>query len=441
MKKHIKILAILSITLLISVLLGQTIWLIKIREIKRNEFIKIINFSLSQCVADYLDTEMMNRNYEFACGLEEDGKTFVYGKDKGVQINGLNEFPSMAKRAFYDHIYNRKQLNLNTINTLYIKQLRQKDIKEIPRLEIQTPTGQRLFVTDSSTFIGNQVKTKLVEVGYENKHAILAIFQEPNFFSSLGWHLFSVSIFFIGFCITLWWLWSLIKADLKIAEVQTMGIAHLEHELKKPLMTLLTITKNIYINSQKKLHTRNQEYIEIIHGRLMKFQNIIDTMLYALKTDHIEISRQTIDLYKEIELAVSVYNELKIDAIINYHIAKGCEQALLDEVYFGRLVSNLIDNGIKYNKSYPPKIDIDFGRENNYWILTISDNGIGIPEDKIKQIFKRFYRIEDKSIVKRTGFGLGLAFVKQVVDAYNGCIIVRNNKTGGTTFIIRLPIT
>ena len=92
MKKHIKILAILSITLLLSVLLGQIVWLIKIREIKRNEFIKITNFSLSQCVADYLYTEMMNRNYEFACGLEDDGKTFVYGDGESMQINGLNEF-------------------------------------------------------------------------------------------------------------------------------------------------------------------------------------------------------------------------------------------------------------------------------------------------------------------------------------------------------------
>lgn len=441
MKKHVKIIAILSMTLLLCTLIGQLIWLIKIKSIKRNEFIKISNMSLSQCVHEYLETEMMNRSYGFYCALRKDGRTFAYDKNKSVQINGLNEFSSMAKRVFYDHIYNRRQLNLNAINALYIKQLQQKGIKEIPRLEIQTLTGQRLFITDSSTFIGNQVKTKLVEVGYENKHAILATFQEPNFFSSLDWHLFSVSIFFIGFCVTLWWLWILVKADLKMAEVQTMGIAHLEHELKKPLMTLLAITKNIYINSQKNLYTRNQEYIEIIHGRLMKFQNIIDTMLYALKTDRIEISRQTIDLYKEIGQAVSVYGELKIEAIINYHIAKGCEQALLDEVYFGRLVSNLIDNGIKYNKSYPPKIDIDFRRENNYWVLTLSDNGIGIPEDKIKQIFKRFYRIEDKSTAKRTGFGLGLAFVKQVVDAYNGCIIVRNNKTGGTTFIIRLPIT
>lgn len=441
MKKHIKILAILSITLLISVLLGQTTWLIKIREIKRNEFIKIINFSLSQCVADYLDTEMMNRNYEFACGLEEDGKTFVYGKGESMQIDGLNEFPSISQNVFYDHIYSRKQLNLKAINTLYIKQLQQKGIYSIPLLVIQSPTGQHLLATDSSIFPTNKIETKFIQVGYKHHHQFVAIFQEPNFFSSLGWHLFSVSIFFIGFCITLWWLWSLVKADLKIAEVQTTGIAHLEHELKKPLMTLLAITRNIYINSQKNLYTKNQEYIEIIHGRLMKFQNIIDTMLYALKTDRIEISRQTIDLYKEIGLAVSIYDELKIEVIINYHIAKGCEQALLDEVYFGRLVSNLIDNGIKYNKSYPPKIDIDFGRKNNYWVLTVSDNGIGIPEDKIKQIFKRFYRIEDKSTAKRTGFGLGLAFVKQVVDAYNGCIIVRNNKTGGTTFIIRLPTT
>ena len=86
MKKHVKIIAILSITLLLCTLIGQLIWLIKIKSIKRNEFIKISNMSLSQCVHEYLETEMMNRSYGFYCALRKDGRTFAYDKNKSVQI-------------------------------------------------------------------------------------------------------------------------------------------------------------------------------------------------------------------------------------------------------------------------------------------------------------------------------------------------------------------
>lgn len=163
-------------------------------------------------------------------------------------------------------------------------------------------------------------------------------------------------------------------------------------------------------------------------------------MLFALKKEQLEITRKTIDLQQEIETTINIYKELKVEVAINYHIAENCKLVSLDNVYFGRMLNNLVDNGIKYNNNYPPEINIDFKQQGKYWVLTVTDNGIGIPDKNNKQVFKRFYRINDKRTAKRTGFGLGLAFVKQVVDAYKGNIEIENNKNGGSTFTIRLPM-
>ncbi|MDE7374384.1 MAG: ATP-binding protein, partial [Odoribacter sp.] len=73
-------------------------------------------------------------------------------------------------------------------------------------------------------------------------------------------------------------------------------------------------------------------------------------------------------------------------------------------------------------------------------ILRVEDNGIGIPEKELKRIFGQFYRIEDKRMFTKTGFGLGLTFVKKVVDAYGGQIAINSRPEEGTTFIISLPL-
>ena len=440
MKKHVTIIAMLSFFLLLCVLIGQIIWLIKIKEIKTNEFFKISSISLSQCVEEYLRNEMMDRKYGFGCGLRKDGKTFAYGNNKTIQISGLEEFDNIAQKVFYDHLCNIGGLNLTAVKKLYIVYLQKKGIENTPILEIQSLAGKKLFTTDSLSSTENLLTTEAIEVGYENRHRIVGHFSEPLFFYKLSWHLVCICIFFMGFCIALWWLWYLIKTDLKIAVVQTMGIAHLEHEIKKPLMALVSITKKMHSNLQTTLNAKELEHIEAIHGRLMNFQTVIDTMLFALKKEQLEITRKTIDLQQEIETTINIYKELKVEVAINYHIAENCKLVSLDNVYFGRMLNNLVDNGIKYNNNYPPEINIDFKQQGKYWVLTVTDNGIGIPDKNNKQVFKRFYRINDKRTAKRTGFGLGLAFVKQVVDAYKGNIEIENNKNGGSTFTIRLPM-
>ena len=96
---------------------------------------------------------------------------------------------------------------------------------------------------------------------------------------------------------------------------------------------------------------------------------------------------------------------------------------MLDQVYFNYLVINLVDNAIKYGGD-EPWVKVVFYRENWDWVLTVTDRGIGMPERVLKRIFRQFYRVKDKKVKNKTGFGLGLAFAKKVVNAYGGEIRV-----------------
>ena len=110
----------------------------------------------------------------------------------------------------------------------------------------------------------------------------------------------------------------------------------------------------------------------------------------------------------------------------------GEEKPLLDQVYFNYLVINLVDNAIKYGGD-EPWVKVVFYRENWDWVLTVTDRGIGMPERVLKRIFRQFYRVKNK-----TGFGLGLAFVKKVVNAYGGEIRVESAPGKGSRFEVRI---
>jgi two-component system phosphate regulon sensor histidine kinase PhoR len=114
-------------------------------------------------------------------------------------------------------------------------------------------------------------------------------------------------------------------------------------------------------------------------------------------------------------------------------------EILADPVHLGNTIRNLIDNAIKYALTKPQLI-IRSQFIKKEWVLTISDNGIGIPELYQKSVFDQFFRVPDKRLPKVKGFGLGLAYVKQVVDQHNGTISLFSNEKSGSIFTILIPV-
>ena len=110
-------------------------------------------------------------------------------------------------------------------------------------------------------------------------------------------------------------------------------------------------------------------------------------------------------------------------------------------MHFQNVIFNLLDNAVKYRKPNTPlDIFLKTWNENDYIILSIRDTGLGIKKDNIKKIFDKFYRVHTGNVHDVKGFGLGLAYVKQIVNANGGEIIVESEYGKGTTFTIKLPI-
>ena len=102
-------------------------------------------------------------------------------------------------------------------------------------------------------------------------------------------------------------------------------------------------------------------------------------------------------------------------------------------------VANLVDNALKYNSSPDPIVEITCSVGKNVTI-TVSDNGPGIPDADKKKVFDQFYRIPSGNVHDVKGYGLGLSYVKKVVEAHNGSITIEDNQPRGASFILTLPL-
>ena len=442
MKSRIRIMGRLSVVLLICVLLGQGAWMYRVREMKVDEFRKTADYVLQDIIQIFLDNQAPFAIKKLKLGYSlanEDEFCWKYNNtEKRLKINSMEKYISLGRQVVYDCLFENKFLDIQKIAVLYHKALQEKGISESPYLIIKGLDGNKLLLSDKLNVEPNNITTSPLNLGYDYKHQITASFKLPFVFRALKGVLWIELLFLIGFVICLVWQWNSIKMTLRSVRVQTMGIAHLEHELKKPLATMISAIGGMLKRKESVLCPTDEVKLGMIKARLMKMADITDTMLTSLKTSVLEVEREPIDLQLELEMITEMFTMIRKHARVEYHIAEGLGYPCLDKIYFNYIVINLVDNAIKYGGAHPV-VKINFYEEGTDYILVVEDNGMGIAPKDQKQIFKQFYRVRNQQVTKTTGFGLGLTFVHKVVCAYGGKIHIESEIGNGSKFLIILP--
>lgn len=229
----------------------------------------------------------------------------------------------------------------------------------------------------------------------------------------------------------------------QISEIKTDFINNMTHEFKTPIATInlaLDAIKNPKIIDDREKTTR---YLQMIRDENKRMHAQVENVLRISKLEkkELEIAKESNDIHEILEDATEHVNLIVEDrqGTIETHFGATRTTVLLNDVHFTNVLVNVLDNAIKYSPD-KPVIDIYTENVKDFVIIRIKDQGSGMSKVAQKRIFEKFYREHTGDLHNVKGHGLGLAYVKRIVDDHNGQIFVESEKGKGSTFIIKLPL-
>jgi len=226
----------------------------------------------------------------------------------------------------------------------------------------------------------------------------------------------------------------------RLSELQKDFINNMTHEFKTPISSIKIAADVLSKNNAISDDTRLNRYASIIKEQNQRLNDQVEKVLNIarLEKDNFELKKEHIDLHTALSNIVHNESVRMEDGQISLNFGEGDIQIFADPLHFTNVITNIIDNGIKYSKN-DPEIVISTENRNNLTILKIQDNGIGVEKEKLKQIFDKFYRVSTGDVHNVKGFGLGLFYVKNICTAHGWIIDVKSEIGRGTTFIIKIP--
>ena len=160
-----------------------------------------------------------------------------------------------------------------------------------------------------------------------------------------------------------------------------------------------------------------------------------------LEKNQLDISKDRVNAHDIIKKAIAHVELIVQDrgGYVNAHLEAERSDVLANETHFGNVIVNILDNAVKYSPD-SPKIDVFTEVAKNFLIIRIQDQGAGMTKAVLKRIFEKFYREHTGDIHNVKGHGLGLAYVKKIVEDHQGEVYAESEKGKGSTFYIKLPL-
>jgi two-component system phosphate regulon sensor histidine kinase PhoR len=228
----------------------------------------------------------------------------------------------------------------------------------------------------------------------------------------------------------------------RLMELKNDFISNVTHELKTPVATVsvaIEALRNFNAMEDKK---KTAEYLEIAKNELDRLTLMTDKILKTTVFEHqgILMENEKVDMDSVVAHVLASLRLLMVNRRIVQTFVKEGDSFLVtgSRTHLTNVLYNLIDNALKYSKD-GSRISLTLKRENEHVILSVKDEGIGIPEEYRERIFEKFFRVPTGDVHNVKGYGLGLSYVKSVVSSHSGNIAVESTVGSGSTFVINLP--
>lgn len=350
-------------------------------------------------------------------------------------------------KAYIKTIPIYKRVSKDQIDSLLSKKLKENNVDIAYEFAIYSNDLATKVRTDN--FENNTLDTYGVHIFFDennqSKYRLLVNFPEDRKFilSSISSMIMLSVIFTLVILFTYTSaLYQLLK-QRKISEIKTDFINNMTHEFKTPIATInlaLDAIKNPKIIDDKDKVLRYLNMIKEENKRMhAQVENVL--RISKLEKNELNISKDKVDLHDLIEDALT-HVELIVEdrqGYIKTHLGALKSTVLANETHFTSVIVNMLDNAIKYSPD-APKIDVYTENVGTNILLKIKDQGSGMSKAATKRVFEKFYREHTGNIHNVKGHGLGLAYVKRIVEDHQGHVSVESEKDKGSIFTIKLPL-
>ena len=330
----------------------------------------------------------------------------------------------------------RMELQNNGINIPYHFTVSTADGREVYRCPDYSEEGeefaytQTLFCNDPSSKMG------VVKIHFPDMNSYI--------FSSVRFMIPAV-IFTVVLLITFLFTIVVIFRQKRYTEIKNDFINNMTHELKTPISSISLAAQMLGDDSVTKSPAMMKHLGGVINDESKRLRFLVERVLQMSMFDRKTASfkKKELDLNELLEQVAQSFN-LRVEHTggkITMEIEAVDSALFVDEVHFQNAITNLLDNAVKYRKPDTPiHIHIRTWNEGDKLCFSIQDNGLGIKKENAKKIFDKFYRVHTGNVHDVKGFGLGLAYVKKIINLHDGEIRCESEFGKGTKFIVSLPV-
>jgi two-component system phosphate regulon sensor histidine kinase PhoR len=267
---------------------------------------------------------------------------------------------------------------------------------------------------------------------------------EDQVWASLRWIIIVAAVFMMIIIAAFYVTVRSLLNQKKLSEIKSDFINNMTHEFKTPLATI-SLAVDAIRNEKVRNNPEKMNYFSgIIKEENIRMNKHVETILQAalMEKQELELKKEATHLHTMLDQILENYQlqlQNKNGQVEKQYNANN-DLASVDPVHFGILLSNLIDNAIKYSKE-TIELKISTHSTNKQLVIRIEDNGIGMSKETVKRVFEKFYRAHTGNLHNVKGFGLGMSYVKTVIDAHKGKIRVESTVGKGSAFTIEITLT
>jgi signal transduction histidine kinase len=424
----------------------------KALNIKSNELLNALDLDALNKGIESSDTDALNnvkdkKNRIFAFPLSDDALQITDTVKLLKYIRRKVDTTRVDPRAVAKEI---TESDFKMYKAAYAKELLSREIYIPYELAIVSDSGYIYRAScDSTKFRGIEFKSSVDELARPQKnisYGLQAAFPNANIylFRKMVWILsVTILLIVIGSC-SLGYLLVFFFNQKKLSDLRNDFMNNMTHELKTPISSV-GVALEMVVNESKQLDANKKtSYLRIAQKELKRLDILTESILKILSVERAEIKivKSAISILPWLHNIADNLSPLTEDrsASIRIRVLPENAEVFADKLHMTNVMYNIIENAVKYNNKAKPEIQISVQKKEDHVMIEVSDNGEGIPSQYLKNVFDKFFRVPkgDRHDVK--GYGLGLSYVKGIVEMHSGSIEVSSIADKGSTFTIQLPL-